>query len=99
MLFTLHKAATQGTPTSRKSGSNALHRPIYFRKGPEGVTFCVVASPRATHGTTSTSGSPFCQEASKGLFSFFGRPCHSFKKDSRPLYRPRPTGTINLPYP
>ena len=39
------------------------------------------------------------QQACEGLFSFFGRLCRAFKKNRRALYRPPPTGTINLPPP
>src|SRR6266567_5863679 len=43
-LFTLHKAAMQRTPTSRKSGSNAPHRPTFIQ-GPVTITASEAGMP------------------------------------------------------
>src|SRR6516225_1929444 len=41
----------------------------------------------------------FRQQSSEGLFPLFGRLCHALKKVGRALYRPSPTGTVDLPPP
>jgi hypothetical protein len=55
--------------------------------------------PRPPCFVISVSSGLFGQEASKSPFSLFGCLRHAFKKAGRAFYRPRTTGTINLPPP